>query len=993
MCDYDTDEELETKLLFRKPKSSKELQLVLCHVKNHGLKKNKKYLQKFRKNLSAKLWTRKNKELYSSLMRKSKRRGRRTSRQKRRKSPKRKLKRKSKRRSRKRKSKRHRRRRSPKRKLKRRSRRKSNHKRRSPKRKSKRKSKRRKSKRRKFGAALVAAANKDHLARHTFALSSWIAQLPSRGDLEATGATEQCNRLIGTLMSLLTINVPIGKRTCLFCQLPIFMNCNEAKAFDVTWMPKARWVRLKFVLSNGQEVELKIDCEHLIPVKTLSILIFNGKKINVKELTILKQIIDAYNIQGALSTEASECDGGGMAADDLAPRQRVPGHAAVATRPDRRATRCEMPAASNKFNMQPPVFGKVSCPRTQKTGRGKAGRVFQPPREASKFPPATEESRKKAGSHFKTPPPTDPRKDFGQYRKAVSDDDDDDDAGGGGGSDRASGGAAQLLADAIPITGAPPFSPETQRDWATLLEAHSKLLGQISVRGPPPQVLSTLELALFFWAHDICNGIKSSLQCIALWIWENCTLDGKKWLLMEFLKDIKASILSKPLAELPYHIEDFMDKFCTKHDLRRVSAADWESLRRAPATSMKNWIWLPEISNILIFLYAEWYGITLKTAADLYVTVSLQKKINMTATSASSAPRKMAGGNLASWVIERAKKAAPTFFDDGQTAREPPKPHLAISRSDMTGINEEGKEWEEISELPPAAHKRQVFSWYLRKKWAYIKWQLLREEGHVQKNTESWKIAIGSHNDKDWWFLSQLRLIVEKFYSVCFAFADPNFQIQWNSFWKQASKNMSKHNIKDVSTQMRNMRVSRRAKGGGRGVAGGGGQFVVGAYSFPLGGRGPAVVQAFNSELQKLTRSWAACGAEPAKAFGGYAECDELEPKSIIKYINEIKNGGDINLILRSQGMLRRGNVEERKRRLTAAVLGQDWWVKNHPSGEKSYEQYLFGGRGQRPLEAQIVAFYAEHNPAKVGEAAELAKKYAGRGDVLFQKLREKYKT
>ena len=38
MCDYDTDEELETKLLFRKPKSSKELQLVLCHVKNHGLK-------------------------------------------------------------------------------------------------------------------------------------------------------------------------------------------------------------------------------------------------------------------------------------------------------------------------------------------------------------------------------------------------------------------------------------------------------------------------------------------------------------------------------------------------------------------------------------------------------------------------------------------------------------------------------------------------------------------------------------------------------------------------------------------------------------------------------------------------------------------------------------------------------------------------------------------------------------------------------------------
>ena len=71
MCDYDTDEELETRLLFRKPKSSKELQLILCHVKNHGLKKNKKYLQKFRKNLSAKLWTRKNKELYSSLMRKS----------------------------------------------------------------------------------------------------------------------------------------------------------------------------------------------------------------------------------------------------------------------------------------------------------------------------------------------------------------------------------------------------------------------------------------------------------------------------------------------------------------------------------------------------------------------------------------------------------------------------------------------------------------------------------------------------------------------------------------------------------------------------------------------------------------------------------------------------------------------------------------------------------------------------------------------------------
>ena len=39
MCDYDTDEELETKLLFRKPKSSKELQLILCHVKKAWIKK------------------------------------------------------------------------------------------------------------------------------------------------------------------------------------------------------------------------------------------------------------------------------------------------------------------------------------------------------------------------------------------------------------------------------------------------------------------------------------------------------------------------------------------------------------------------------------------------------------------------------------------------------------------------------------------------------------------------------------------------------------------------------------------------------------------------------------------------------------------------------------------------------------------------------------------------------------------------------------------
>ena len=61
-CDYDTDEELETKLLFRKPKTSTELNLVLCHVKNHGLKKNKKNLQKFRKNLPKRLWTNKNKE-------------------------------------------------------------------------------------------------------------------------------------------------------------------------------------------------------------------------------------------------------------------------------------------------------------------------------------------------------------------------------------------------------------------------------------------------------------------------------------------------------------------------------------------------------------------------------------------------------------------------------------------------------------------------------------------------------------------------------------------------------------------------------------------------------------------------------------------------------------------------------------------------------------------------------------------------------------------
>ena len=116
-CDYDTDEELETKLLFRKPKTSKELNLVLCHVKNHGLKNKKKNLQKFRKNLPKRLWTIKNKELYSSLIlkRRSKRksRKRRSKRRSKRKSRKRRSKRRSKRKSKRRSS---RRGRSPKRK-------------------------------------------------------------------------------------------------------------------------------------------------------------------------------------------------------------------------------------------------------------------------------------------------------------------------------------------------------------------------------------------------------------------------------------------------------------------------------------------------------------------------------------------------------------------------------------------------------------------------------------------------------------------------------------------------------------------------------------------------------------------------------------------------------------------------------------------------------------------------------------------------------------
>ena len=39
MCDYDTDEELETRLLFRKPKSSKELTTYIMPCEKSWIKK------------------------------------------------------------------------------------------------------------------------------------------------------------------------------------------------------------------------------------------------------------------------------------------------------------------------------------------------------------------------------------------------------------------------------------------------------------------------------------------------------------------------------------------------------------------------------------------------------------------------------------------------------------------------------------------------------------------------------------------------------------------------------------------------------------------------------------------------------------------------------------------------------------------------------------------------------------------------------------------
>ena len=47
---------------------------------------------------------------------------------------------------------------------------------------------------------------------------------------------------------------------------------------------------------------------------------------------------------------------------------------------------------------------------------------------------------------------------------------------------------------------------------------------------------------------------------------------------------------------------------------------------------------------------------------------------------------------------------------------------------------------------------------------------------------------------------------------------------------------------------------------------------------------------------------------------------------------------------------------------------------------------------GTTDLEKQISDFYAAHNPSKVGNAAKLAKKYAGRANVLFAKLHKQYK-
>ena len=66
---YVTDEELETHLLLHKAKTTKELLLVLDHVKRHGGSSIRKYeLVSYKKNTPKKIWTRKAKKLYKSLL-------------------------------------------------------------------------------------------------------------------------------------------------------------------------------------------------------------------------------------------------------------------------------------------------------------------------------------------------------------------------------------------------------------------------------------------------------------------------------------------------------------------------------------------------------------------------------------------------------------------------------------------------------------------------------------------------------------------------------------------------------------------------------------------------------------------------------------------------------------------------------------------------------------------------------------------------------------
>ena len=652
--------------------------------------------------------------------------------------------------------------------------------------------------------------------------------------------------------------------------MPLYMNRTEAKEFGVAWMSSAHWVHLKFVLPDGTETTLKIDCEHLIPVKTLSILIFNGKKINVAQLSILEQIIDRYN---------------------------------------------QPKKSSNKFNMQGPTFGQASKPRPYVEHFAPAVRAdtFKAaPR--SVFPPPSDAARQKAAARFqqarfqqasKMPP-------GGRYR--------DPNFFGGGGEEKLPSPAAQLLADALTTPSSAP-----RRAWGAFLQAHSKLRGQI---GPHVATLNLHEfqLALFFWAHDICNGIKSALQCIALWIWENCTPEGKSKLLVGFLQGIIETVLFKPLEELPYHIEDFMDEFCRTNGLRRVVDDDWNKLRSVAGATMKNWIWLPEISNVLVFLYSLWYGITLKTAADLYVTVSLQNIINGQAAAAglSMAERK-ANIAIAETYKKRATDAAPTFFKEGQTPRA--KTVGALGR-DMEEMKKVVEAWKKKSGYAPAAPKRQIFSWYLRTKWAYIKWRLLFDlKDHADKvqETESWEIATRSNNDKNWWFRSQMQLIVRKFYLVCFAFIDSQFEIKWKTFWGESTKNMSKKNIKAMGAKLRTMRAIARDQGGG-GVV-------------------PAEVKKFNTFLRTKCRN-AFLAVKAKRAFGGFTP-PELKKKEIIQHINTL-TVKELKIILQHQTMKQSGDRRELKRRLQAAVLGLDWWI-TAPSPKKQ-AKYTTSRRKSKPI-------------------------------------------